>query len=78
MEGINLQHVNQSSQISSKLEGLFIKEETDNVGTISLNKETGFIEQYKKSQTLLFIRIRYYLVFAFLFGIRNRILSNLS
>ena len=41
MEGINLQHVNQSSQISSKLERIFIKEETDNAGTISLNKETG-------------------------------------
>lgn len=78
MEGINLQHVNQSSQISSKLEGLFIKEETDNAGTISLNKETGLHRAVQNSQTLLFIRIRYYLVFAFLFGIRNRILSNLS
>jgi hypothetical protein len=39
VEGINLQHVNQSSQISSKLEELFIKEETDNAGTISLNKK---------------------------------------
>ena len=48
MEGINLQHVNQSSQISSKLEGLFIKEETDNAGTISLNKETGLHRAIQK------------------------------
>jgi hypothetical protein len=52
VEGINLQHVNQSSQTSSKLEGLFIKEETDNAGTISLNKdlnkETGLHRAVQK------------------------------
>jgi hypothetical protein len=48
VEGINLQHVNQSSQISFKLEGLFIKEETDNAGTISLNKKTGLHRAIQK------------------------------
>jgi hypothetical protein len=48
VEGINLQHANQSSQISSKLEGLFIKEVTGNAGTISLNKETGLNRSVQK------------------------------
>jgi hypothetical protein len=56
VEGINLQHVNQSSQISSKLEGLFIKEETDNAGTIRLNKETALHRAAQK------IPKRYYLL----------------
>jgi hypothetical protein len=48
VEGIDLQHVNQNSQISSKLEWLFIKEMTDNAGTISLNKETGLHRSVQK------------------------------